>query len=130
MCIRDSYRGVISGVNSIDNKGLTYSLNCFDTQLLGNLIIGGINLALNNCTLIMPYVWMRFFAGGSVELTNCTCLGTSTGIKYNFIRVSDNLTMKDGLKLSVPTHYTIKDCTFQGTQAYTCLLYTSPSPRD
>lgn len=112
------YRSVISGDTSVDNNGLTYALNFDDTQLLGKLLVGGYNLKFSNCTMIMPYIYMKGWAGGSCEFLNCSMFGNSQTAKYNFIRVSNNLLFEDNYKLSAPCEYVVRDCSFQGTDFY------------
>ena len=112
------YRSVISGDVSIDTKGLTYSLTVNDTQILGKMLLGGYNFQFNNCTIIAPTIHLLYFAGGDVIFDRCTCVGNSESVKYNFIRVSNNLLFEGNYKLSAPTNYVIKDTSFTGTTAY------------
>lgn len=111
------YRSVINSNKSINNNGLTMSLNVSDTQLVGNIFAGGYNLAFKNCTMLMSYVYLLYYAGGKVEFTDCDMIGTSTDVSYNFIRVSNNL-LFESFKLSQPTNWVVRNCTFSGTEMY------------
>ena len=111
------YRSMINSSKSINNNGLTTSLNVNDTQLIGNIFAGGYNLAFKNCTMLMSYVYLLYFAGGKVEFSECDMVGTSKDISYNFIRVSNNL-LFESFKLAQATNWVVKNCTFNGTEMY------------
>ena len=111
------YRSVINSSKSINNNGLTMSLNVNDTQLVGNIFAGGYNLTFKNCTMLMSYVYLLYYAGGKVEFTECDMIGTSADVSYNFIRVSNNL-LFESFKLSQPTNWVVRNCTFSGTEMY------------
>lgn len=117
------YRSIISGDTSVDNKGLTMALNFEDTQLLGKLLVGGYNLKFNNCTMIMPYIHMLGWAGGSCEFLHCSMIGNSTTSKYNFIKVSNNLLFEGNYNLAAGCDYVVRDCTFQGTEFYSGMYF-------
>lgn len=111
------YRSMINSSKSINNNGLTMSLNVNDTQLIGNIFAGGYNLTFKNCTMLMSYVYLLYFAGGKVEFSECDMVGTSKDISYNFIRVSNNL-LFEAFKLAQATNWVVKNCTFNGTEMY------------
>lgn len=117
------YKSIISGDISVDNSGLTFALNFSDTQLLGAMLVGGYNLKFDNCTMIMPYVFMKGWAGGSCEFLHCSMVGNSQTSKYNFIRVSNNLLFEGNYNLAAGCEYVVRDCTFQGTEFYSGMYF-------